>query len=58
MLLLNFLIASSGTGRSKKTAKRNAASSMMQHIKNLTSNSEKEAKLEDSEEEDEIPLVS
>ncbi|XP_041365715.1 RISC-loading complex subunit tarbp2-like [Gigantopelta aegis] len=45
-----------GTGRSKKTAKRNAASNMMQHIKSLTNNAEKEAKLEESDEEDEIPL--
>ncbi|XP_048243736.1 RISC-loading complex subunit tarbp2-like isoform X2 [Haliotis rufescens] len=46
-----------GTGRSKKTAKRNAAQAMMQHIKTLTTDGEQPATIEDSEEEDEIPLT-
>lgn len=45
-----------GTGRSKKTAKRSAASTMLVHIKNITQDGEEETKIEESEEEDEIPL--
>lgn len=48
----------SGSGRSKKTAKRAAASAMLAHIKNITQDGEEETKIEDSEEEDDIPLVS
>ncbi|XP_062574436.1 RISC-loading complex subunit tarbp2-like [Saccostrea cucullata] len=45
-----------GTGRSKKTAKRAAASAMLVHIKNITQDGDDNTKIEDSEEEDEIPL--
>nr|XP_022307308.1 RISC-loading complex subunit tarbp2-like [Crassostrea virginica] len=45
-----------GSGRSKKTAKRSAASAMLAHIKNITQDGEEETKIEDSEEEDDIPL--
>ncbi|XP_048754575.1 RISC-loading complex subunit tarbp2-like [Ostrea edulis] len=45
-----------GSGRSKKTAKRSAASAMLVHLKNITQDGENNTKIEDSEEEDEIPL--
>ncbi|KAK3103697.1 hypothetical protein FSP39_021107 [Pinctada imbricata] len=44
-----------GTGRSKKAAKRTAASLMLIHVRNLTSEGENK-QIEESDEEDEIPL--
>lgn len=45
-----------GTGRSKKTAKRTAAAKMLEQLKSLSHDKESEQKIEDSDEEDEMPL--
>ena len=47
-----------GAGRSKKAAKRNAAAKMMAHIKGMSGGEGDQApKVEESDEEEEIPLV-
>lgn len=49
--------AEKGTGRSKKTAKRTAAAKMLESLKNLsTTDKGTEKQLEDSDEDEEIPL--
>ncbi|BFY97440.1 hypothetical protein BsWGS_00480 [Bradybaena similaris] len=45
-----------GTGRSKKTAKRVAAANMLAQLKAISQDKETEKQLEDSEDEEEIPL--
>ncbi|XP_076471284.1 RISC-loading complex subunit tarbp2-like [Babylonia areolata] len=46
-----------GSGRSKKAAKRNAAAKMMDHIKNVSgAEGDQAPKVEESDEEEEIPL--
>nr|QOW64981.1 hypothetical protein [Lymnaea stagnalis] len=45
-----------GTGRSKKTAKRMAAANMLAQLKALSQDKEAEKQLEDSDEDEEIPL--
>ncbi|CAG5118351.1 unnamed protein product [Candidula unifasciata] len=45
-----------GTGRSKKTAKRVAAANMLAQLKALSQDKETEKQLEDSDEDEEIPL--
>lgn len=46
-----------GTGRSKKTAKRTAAANMLAQLKAISQDKEAEKALEDSDEDEEIPLV-
>lgn len=47
-----------GAGRSKKAAKRNAAAKMMAHIKSMSGgDGDQPPKVEESDEEEEIPLV-
>lgn len=53
-----FLYIISGTGRSKKTAKRVAAANMLAQLKAISQDKETEKQLEDSEEDEEIPLVN
>jgi len=48
--------AERGTGRSKKTAKRTAASKMLEYLKSLSSDKDSGKNLEESDEEEEIPL--
>jgi len=48
--------AERGTGRSKKTAKRTAAAKMLEQLKALSSDKETGKQLEESDEEEEIPL--
>ena len=55
---VSVLTTVSGTGRSKKTAKRKAAGIMMQQIKEIVQEGEQNTQLEESEDEDEMPLVS
>lgn len=45
-----------GTGRSKKAAKRTAASIMLEQIRAIMQDGEKTANIDDSEDDDEIPL--
>lgn len=45
-----------GTGRSKKEAKRTAATAMLTHIRSLTQDGEEQAVIEEEEEEDDILL--
>ncbi|XP_059157087.1 RISC-loading complex subunit tarbp2-like [Physella acuta] len=45
-----------GTGRSKKTAKRTAAANMLAQLKAISQDKEAEKALEDSDEDEEIPL--
>ncbi|KAH9490988.1 RISC-loading complex subunit tarbp2 [Bulinus truncatus] len=45
-----------GTGRSKKTAKRLAAANMLAQLKALSQNKETEKQLEESDEDEDIPL--
>jgi len=45
-----------GTGRSKKTAKRTAAAKMLEQLKSLSRDKDSEKQLDDSDEEEEIPL--
>jgi len=46
-----------GAGRSKKSAKRNAAAKMMEHIKSVASTEgDEQTKVEESDEDEEIPL--
>ncbi|XP_005098097.1 RISC-loading complex subunit tarbp2 [Aplysia californica] len=45
-----------GTGRSKKTAKRTAAARMLEQLRALTQDKESEKQLDDSDEDEEIPL--
>ena len=46
-----------GTGRSKKTAKRTAAAKMLEQLKSLSRDKDSEKQLDDSDEEEEIPLA-
>lgn len=46
-----------GTGRSKKTAKRAAASTMLTYIRSLEGEEKENVVEEELDEEDEIPLV-
>ena len=46
-----------GTGRSKKEAKRAAATAMLTQIRSLTQDGEEQAVIEEEEEEDDILLV-
>ncbi|XP_021375211.1 RISC-loading complex subunit tarbp2-like [Mizuhopecten yessoensis] len=46
------------TGRSKKSGKRAAAATMLMHIKNLMQDGEKTTNIEESDDEDEMPLSS
>lgn len=55
---LCFPVTLLGTGRSKKAAKRTAAAQMLQHIKSLSPSGEKPQKVEESDEDEEISLVS
>lgn len=45
-----------GTGRSKKTAKRTAAAKMLEQLRALSRDKDTEKQLDDSDEEEEIPL--
>merc|ERR1719210_1008107 len=47
--------ADKGTGRSKKTAKRTAAAKMLEQLRSFSNDKESD-KIEDSDEEEEIPL--
>ncbi|KAL3831264.1 hypothetical protein ACJMK2_023038 [Sinanodonta woodiana] len=49
-------LAEKGTGRSKKTAKRNAANNMLQHLRGLMEESGNNVVIEESDDDDSIPL--
>ena len=58
MWRLSATVCVEGAGRSKKAAKRNAAAKMMAHIKGMSGGEGDPApKVEESDEEEEIPLV-
>ncbi|KAK3587847.1 hypothetical protein CHS0354_019717 [Potamilus streckersoni] len=49
-------LAEKGTGRSKKTAKRNAANNMLQHLRGLMEESGNSVVIEESDDDDSLPL--